>query len=808
MSIAINSNQAASRSSLNMKRISDRLGKSLNRLSSGMRIVSPSDDAGGLAVGMKLQSALRRATASMHNTQNGISFLQMQDSVLKVAGDIIDRMSELKSFFNDVSKNDLDRETYNHEFHELQKELVALKRQKFNGVSLFASREPDNNPMKIITSDDGLGEHIGLNRLGLFENLKSKFGADGVLNSGEHGEFRQLVGSFTADAGMLDANPGFTSRDYSKGEIVFKKGPTNSESGYFLALEDVRAGTSVSDPNSNGTIVDPNASWIRIADKSGTGFAEAFPDADEYSEFSVKFNSKGDEVAYLQGDVVKVPAHFASPGSFVFLKANHDVPRGLTLAEIFQNGQVSDSGYFNYVGSSAATSKPATEFVRANKNVAEPESYDGSESSLTSMISDLAANGYTPGFVKLNDGTHDDDGFIFTPNHNWGIQTWNESVAFNHGDLVFSSDDDVIVSISSNVKGQFAGGAYASNDIVSYEGAWYQANAAINSGDTPPGTAGSNWNLLDSPSVSGTSFVLDDGTSDVTIGTVVTDRYADVTNGNYWSKTHYSALENKTVGVDYTRGDNIFYQGKHYIYVSHLNSSDPRYVSPTDDSYTEIEDLIDRGAIIELPMYVDTVGGGGSPDLPAGVYYRPNQSLDYIDRLPDSGTVRTNSIERRTDSPLPPGDEIFNSADDQFYGGLNAGNDGIYGTMDDFYASTAYSSVASRGGHTDADADNNKDLLDTSYGLEDFSVADFVDYIQSVANFRAINGGTMSRLNYATSILEETEVNLEAAKSRIMDVDMAKESTRLAQQSVMLQASASMITQANQLNQVVLQLLQ
>jgi flagellin-like hook-associated protein FlgL len=244
------------------------------------------------------------------------------------------------------------------------------------------------------------------------------------------------------------------------------------------------------------------------------------------------------------------------------------------------------------------------------------------------------------------------------------------------------------------------------------------------------------------------------------------------------------------------------------VYTSHLDSNDPRFVSPSSDSYTEIEDLINSGAIIELPMYVDTIGGGGSSDLPTGVYYRPNQSLEYIDRLPNSGTVRTNSIERRTDSPLPPGDEIFNSADDQFYGGLNAGNDGIYGTMDDFYASTSNFSVASKGGHTDADADNNKNLLDTSNGLEDFSVADFVDYIQSVANFRAINGGIMSRLSYATNILEENEVNLEAAVSRIMDVDMAKESARLAQQSVKLQASASMIAQANQLNQVVLQLLQ
>ena len=215
MSITINSNMASTNASLNLKRASSRLSKSIQRLSSGNRITSASDDAGGLAVAMKLQSSLRRATASMMNTQNGTSFLQMQDSVLKVAGEIIDRMSELKSFWNDVSKNNTDRETYNHEFHELQKELNSLRGQKFNGVSLFASVSDDKNSLKIITSDDGLGDPIELARVGLFENLKSKFGVDGVLNSGSHGEFRQLVGDFTTDAGILDANPGFATRNYS-----------------------------------------------------------------------------------------------------------------------------------------------------------------------------------------------------------------------------------------------------------------------------------------------------------------------------------------------------------------------------------------------------------------------------------------------------------------------------------------------------------------------------------------------------------------------------------------------------------------
>jgi len=217
--------------------------------------------------------------------------------------------------------------------------------------------------------------------------------------------------------------------------------------------------------------------------------------------------------------------------------------------------------------------------------------------------------------------------------------------------------------------------------------------------------------------------------------------------------------------------------------------------------------LLARGAIKELPMYIDTVGGGGSSSLSGDAYFRPNEDLTFVDRLP-SGEVRTANMARRTDSPLPPGDEIFNSADDAFFGGLHAGNDELYGTADDYYEAMAFEDRAKASPHVDADADNNKNLLDANNGLADFSVADFVDFIQTLANVRAVNGGTMSRLGYAERILEENEINLGAARSRIMDTDMALESTRMARQNVLVQAAASMVSQANSLNNVVLSLLQ
>ena len=186
--------------------------------------------------------------------------------------------------------------------------------------------------MKIITSDDGTGEAIQINRLGLFENLKSKYGADGVLNSGSHGEYRQLIGEFTGDAGILDANPGYTSRPYAKGEVVFKRGTSDADSGYFMALNDVITGAPVEDTQS------PNSNWIRIADKTGAGFSEAYPDAPFYDHTNLKFTSSGDAVAYLEGDVLRVQAHWNDPNSFVYIKAQTDVPRNITLDSILITG--------------------------------------------------------------------------------------------------------------------------------------------------------------------------------------------------------------------------------------------------------------------------------------------------------------------------------------------------------------------------------------------------------------------------------------------------------------------------------------
>jgi flagellin len=160
MPIVVNSNVAATTASFNLSHANDALRKSLARLSSGKRIVNPADDAGGLAVASKLDSALKRTEAVRQNIQNGISYLQVQDGALAVTGKILSRMAELRTMASDITKNSSDIENYSKEFVELQSQMHQIRQQKFNGLSLFAvsgmaTSDFSGNPPQININTNG-----------------------------------------------------------------------------------------------------------------------------------------------------------------------------------------------------------------------------------------------------------------------------------------------------------------------------------------------------------------------------------------------------------------------------------------------------------------------------------------------------------------------------------------------------------------------------------------------------------------------------------------------------------------------------
>jgi flagellin len=149
--ISINTNSASTAAAYNLSNTNANLQKSLNRLSSGFRINSSADDAGGLAVSMKLSAAIRRTDATSANVGNALSFLQTQDGVLKNADKILNRMSELATLALDVTKTDDDRTLYDNEFQALKDGLTAMSSEEFNGVPLFDL----GAGLDVRTSEDG-----------------------------------------------------------------------------------------------------------------------------------------------------------------------------------------------------------------------------------------------------------------------------------------------------------------------------------------------------------------------------------------------------------------------------------------------------------------------------------------------------------------------------------------------------------------------------------------------------------------------------------------------------------------------------
>ena len=180
--ISLNTNTASMAAAYNLSNTNVNLQRSLNRLSSGSRINSSFDDAGGLAVSMKLSAAIRRTEATQANVNNSISMLETQDGVLKTAEKVLSRMSELLQLATDVTKSSSDTALYQTEYESLQEQLGSMLTEDFNGVSLFhagtqttISTTASGQSLSVVVSHDGLqqinitkadlgsvGEYVGI----------------------------------------------------------------------------------------------------------------------------------------------------------------------------------------------------------------------------------------------------------------------------------------------------------------------------------------------------------------------------------------------------------------------------------------------------------------------------------------------------------------------------------------------------------------------------------------------------------------------------------------------------------------------
>jgi flagellin len=137
--MVINTNMAAITAASNLDTSTNELNNALAELSSGSKIVSPSDDPAGLAESIALNAQIGQTQAANDNVSNAISYSQTQDGYLQQVGSALDQMSMLAVEAQDPTKTSTEIADYNTEFAALGAYINNTANATFNGVSLFSA---------------------------------------------------------------------------------------------------------------------------------------------------------------------------------------------------------------------------------------------------------------------------------------------------------------------------------------------------------------------------------------------------------------------------------------------------------------------------------------------------------------------------------------------------------------------------------------------------------------------------------------------------------------------------------------------
>jgi len=134
----INTNVEALNAQRNLNVTGQMYAKSIEKLSSGLRINRAADDAAGLSISEKLRSQVRGVNQAIRNSQDGISMIQTAEGALNEVQDIVQRMRELSVQAGNDTLSAADRVAIGDELVQLRDEIDGIaSRTNFNGKNLL-----------------------------------------------------------------------------------------------------------------------------------------------------------------------------------------------------------------------------------------------------------------------------------------------------------------------------------------------------------------------------------------------------------------------------------------------------------------------------------------------------------------------------------------------------------------------------------------------------------------------------------------------------------------------------------------------
>ncbi|WP_125614236.1 flagellin [Specibacter cremeus] len=284
MGMQVNTNLAANNAYRNLNNTQNALSKSMEKLSSGLRINRAADDAAGLAISEGLKSQVNGYTVAARNAQDGISVVQTAEGALTEVNSILQRLRDLAVQAGNDSNNTDSRDAIKKEATQLSSELTRISQTtNFNGTKLLDGSAnlnfqvgADGNAASTIKVDltkanvGGIASAltVGGASTGTTFNIAAFNAATGDptgLNAGTY-TFKSVKGGVTTTVAVTTASNATTADDFAA--------QLNKDAGFSAGY----TATVVKNANGTGSAITISANdggAVDTVDPSGSGVFNA-----------------------------------------------------------------------------------------------------------------------------------------------------------------------------------------------------------------------------------------------------------------------------------------------------------------------------------------------------------------------------------------------------------------------------------------------------------------------------------------------------------------------------------------------------
>lgn len=212
--------------------------KSMEKLSSGLRINRAGDDAAGLAISEKMRAQIKGLDQASRNSQDGISMIQTAEGALQETHNILQRMRELATQASNDTNVAVDRTEIQKEINELTSEINRISNTtEFNTQKLLSGGSAGNQFSATFQIGANNGQSMTIN----IENMSAK--ALGIQGDTKvDATVTGTAGSVGSSVGTLTDNTTVTNAQFSGAGVT--NGTSSAVDGYALDVSSHQTATA------------------------------------------------------------------------------------------------------------------------------------------------------------------------------------------------------------------------------------------------------------------------------------------------------------------------------------------------------------------------------------------------------------------------------------------------------------------------------------------------------------------------------------------------------------------------------------